>query len=82
MTEPPSLAVVQFLAWVASHPRSYGDVKEAWRSTCPRLSTWEDALDAGLVRFETNGSRVGDAAPVRLTAKGAAALGQNGRSPA
>jgi hypothetical protein len=82
MTEPPSLAVVQFLVWLASRPRTYGEVKDAWRSTCPRLSTWEDALDGGLVRFETKGSRVGDAAPVRLTAKGAAALGQIGRYPA
>jgi hypothetical protein len=75
MTEQPSLAVVQFLTWVASRPRTYGEVKEAWRSTCPRLSTWEDALDGGLVRFETDGRRVGDSAPVRLTAKGEAALG-------
>jgi hypothetical protein len=23
---------------------------EAWRSNCPRLAVWEDALNAGLVR--------------------------------
>jgi hypothetical protein len=25
---------------------------DAWQSSCPRLSIWEDALADGLVRFE------------------------------
>jgi len=25
---------------------------KAWRSSCPRLSVWEDALLEGLVRFD------------------------------
>ena len=42
----------QFLAWVADRPRTYADAMEAWRSTCPRLSIWEDALGDELVRLE------------------------------
>jgi hypothetical protein len=42
----------QFLAWVAEAPRSYADA-EAWRRSCPHLSTWEDAIAEGLIRFET-----------------------------
>ena len=41
----------QFLSWVAAAPRTYDDVIENWRSTCPRLSIWEDALNDGLIRF-------------------------------
>ena len=33
----------QFLAWVADRPRTYAEAMEAWRSSCPRLSIWEDA---------------------------------------
>ena len=43
----------QFLAWVAARPRSYGETMEAWRTSCPRLSVWEDALGEGLVAIET-----------------------------
>jgi hypothetical protein len=42
----------QFLIWVADRPRTYADAMEAWRSTCPRLSIWEDALGDELVRLE------------------------------
>jgi hypothetical protein len=45
-------ATLQFLEWALRSPRTYGDVMEAWRSTCPRLSVWEDALDAGLIEIE------------------------------
>jgi hypothetical protein len=48
---------LQFLAWVADGPRSYGEAMDAWRSTCPRLSIWEeDAVRDGLVRLENGGS--------------------------
>jgi hypothetical protein len=40
---------VQFLAWIGEAPRRYGDVMEAWRTSCPRLSIWEDALRDGLI---------------------------------
>ena len=43
----------QFLAWVAARPRSYGETMDAWRTSCPRLSVWEDALGEGLVAIET-----------------------------
>jgi hypothetical protein len=44
----------QFLAWVAEAPRGYADA-EAWRRSCPHLSTWEDAIADGLIRFESTG---------------------------
>lgn len=70
--QPPpaaSLATLQFLAWVAERPRSYAAVMEAWRSTCPRLSVWEDACLDGLVAIGGTAERI-----VVLTARGRAAL--------
>jgi hypothetical protein len=69
MSEPASLIMLQFLAWVADRPRNYHDTMEAWRSTCPRLSVWEDAIIDGLVRLENGGA-------VTLTRRGAEILEQ------
>jgi hypothetical protein len=41
--------VIDFLEWVAKEPRSYAEVMDAWRTSCPRLPIWEDAVDLGLV---------------------------------
>lgn len=38
--------------WVAREPRSYTDVMDAWRTSCPRLTVWEDAVDRGLLSRE------------------------------
>jgi hypothetical protein len=54
---------VQFLAWVEAQPRTYADAMDAWRTTCPRLTVWEDALSAGLIRID----RAGKMSESRLT---------------
>ncbi len=74
--ETASLIMIQFLAWVADRPRSYADAMEAWRSSCPRLSVWEDAIIEGLVQLENGGSRA-----VSLTRRGRAML-EKARAPA
>jgi hypothetical protein len=43
---------LQLLAWIAERRRTYPETMEAWSSSCPRLTVWEDALNAGLVRVE------------------------------
>jgi hypothetical protein len=48
MTAPTT----QLLALIAERPRSYGETIEAWKTSCPRLSVWEDALADELVRVE------------------------------
>ena len=35
--------------WVDKQPRRYADVMEAWRTSCPKLTVWEDASDIGFV---------------------------------
>src|SRR5687767_10111933 len=57
---------LQFLEWVSSAPRTYAQTMDAWRSTCPRLTVWEDAVDAGLVEIKN--------ATVILTDRGRAVL--------
>jgi hypothetical protein len=46
---PNEALVVQLLSWVAMRPRTYGETMEAWRTSCPRLSIWEDAVSDRLV---------------------------------
>jgi hypothetical protein len=48
---PSGYLTIQFLEWLSERPRTYGDAMDAWRTSCPRLSIWEDALSAGLVRL-------------------------------
>ncbi len=48
--------IADLLEWLASGARSYEEVMDAWRTSCPRLPVWEDANDRGLV--EVDGSMV------------------------
>lgn len=41
--------IVDLVAWLAPRPRPYDEVMEAWRTSCPRLSVWEEALDRRLI---------------------------------
>lgn len=35
--------------WCARETRSYAEVLDAWRTSCPRLTVWEDAVERGLL---------------------------------
>jgi hypothetical protein len=65
-SDAATLAMQQFLAWVADRPRSYPEAREGWHS-CPHLSVWVDAIVDGLMRIE-NGRAL------RLTPRGRAML--------
>jgi len=41
--------VLDLLEWIGDGARPYGDVMDAWRTSCPRLPIWEDAVDHGFV---------------------------------
>ena len=49
MTDTLAPLILDFLEWLAPAPRPYAEVVEAWRTSCPRLTVWEDAVDQGLV---------------------------------
>lgn len=60
---------IQLLQWIADRPRSYAEAMESWRTSCPRLSIWEDALAAGLIDMDESTARV-----LLLSPKGSAML--------
>ncbi|MFC2999661.1 hypothetical protein [Falsiroseomonas tokyonensis] len=53
MTDPKEPLIRDLVAWIAAAPRPYAEVMETWRTSCPRLTVWEDAADRGLVACET-----------------------------
>jgi DNA-binding PadR family transcriptional regulator len=62
--------IVDLLEWVANRDRSYEEVMEAWRTSCPKLPVWEDANDRGLIKTEEAQGR----SMVRITPSGLALL--------
>lgn len=68
--------ILDLVEWIAAQPRPYAEVMEAWRTSCPRLPVWEDAVDRGLVERSRDG-----AALVRVTAAGRDYLARSGRGP-
>jgi hypothetical protein len=49
MTDPADPLVLDFVEWIAREPRLYSEVIATWRTSCPRLTIWEDAVDRGYV---------------------------------
>jgi hypothetical protein len=76
MPEAVSLLMLQFLDWVASRPRTYAEAMDAWRTSCPRLSVWEDALIGDLIQINGRALRP----EMALTPRGRATLNA-GREP-
>ena len=80
MSDPAHALTLQFLTWVGEAPRTYAQAMEAWRSTCPRLSIWEDAILDGLVAFDSGPTR--NQSRVTLTPRGRALLRADERKSA
>jgi hypothetical protein len=70
--------ILDLLAWLAKEPRPYGEVMEVWRTSCPRLTVWEDAVDLGYVgrRREAEGEPL-----VALTLLGEQRLAERSAAP-
>ncbi len=52
--------VLDLIEWLARKDRSYEETMDAWRTSCPKLTVWEDANDLGFVRVERTSVRVTD----------------------
>jgi hypothetical protein len=50
MSEDNQALVLDLVEWVAIKPRLCCDFMEAWRTSCPRLTIWEDAQEQNLVK--------------------------------
>lgn len=64
----------QMLEWIGQGRHSYAEVVDVWKSSCPRLTIWEDACADGLVDSSPGMSGV-----VSLTEKGKDFLSQDHR---
>jgi hypothetical protein len=49
VSQAPAALILDFLVWLEAEPRLYDDASEAWHTSCPRLTIWEDTFDRGLV---------------------------------
>jgi hypothetical protein len=47
MADTTDPLVLDLVEWIAREPRLYAEVIETWRTSCPRLTIWEDAVDRG-----------------------------------
>jgi hypothetical protein len=70
----PGALMIELLEWLAARPRTYCETMAAWRTSCPRMPMWEDALDAQFIEVVySDGVDMNDAA-VKLTSLGRAVL--------
>ncbi|MFL6716798.1 MAG: hypothetical protein ACJ8G3_10615 [Burkholderiaceae bacterium] len=65
MNRPHDALTLQMLDWIAQGEHSYAEILDVWKSSCPRLTIWEDACANGLVD-----SAPGMSGMVTLTEKG------------
>jgi D-3-phosphoglycerate dehydrogenase len=41
--------ILDLLEWVSRRERTYEEVMDAWRTSCPKLPVWEQANERGFV---------------------------------
>ena len=49
MSQVVDSLILDLLEWLNQRERTYEETLNAWRTSCPRLTVWEDATDRGLV---------------------------------
>jgi hypothetical protein len=49
MSDTLDSLILDLLEWIGPDPRPYAEVLAAWRTSCPRLPVWEEAIDRGYV---------------------------------
>ena len=68
--------VLDFVEWIAREPRTYAEVIATWRTSCPRLTIFEDATERGYVARE---SVAGSGLFIAVTEDGERLLRAHGR---
>jgi hypothetical protein len=77
MTEAADPLLLDFVEWIAREPRACSEVIGTWKTSCPRLTIWEDAAEAGYVARETI---AGFGLVVTVTEEGEKLLRAHGRA--
>jgi hypothetical protein len=70
MTDTVENLILDLVEWVGRRDRTYEETMAAWRTSCPRLTVWEDAAERGLVQTTSERGR----SMVRPTSAGPALL--------
>ncbi len=65
--------ILDLLEWVNARERTYAEVMDAWRTSCPSWPVWEEASERGLILV--------DGTAVRATALGTELLRMMKRPP-
>jgi hypothetical protein len=52
MSDPVDDLILDLLEWIGPGARPYSEVMDAWKTSCPRLTVWEDANDLGYITRE------------------------------
>ena len=76
MTGNADPLVLDFVEWIAREKRFYSEVVAVWKTSCPRLTIWEDAADQGYVAREAGG---GSGVVISITPDGETFLRAHGR---
>jgi hypothetical protein len=71
MSQPIDELLLDLLEWIGKQERTYAELMSAWRTSCPRLPVWEEAIDRRLVQRE---NKTGRGSFVTLTPAGRALL--------
>ena len=78
MTATTDALVLDLVEWIGREPRLYSEVIETWRTSCPRLTIWEDAVDRGYV---TRQPVAGQGVRVAITDSGANSCASTAAAP-
>jgi hypothetical protein len=66
--------IFDLVEWCAREPRAYAEVLDVWRTSCPRLTVWEDATERGYLARPP-----GPKGPITVTPAGLAFLKTHSR---
>jgi D-3-phosphoglycerate dehydrogenase len=76
---PTQSLIVDLLERIGPAPRPYAEDQDAWRTSCPKLPVWEDAVDT---KFLDSWFEVGRGRLVAVSASGVELLRSHGRAEA
>jgi hypothetical protein len=57
LAETLDALVLDLLEWIGPQPRPYAEVMDAWRTSCPRLTVWEEVNERGFVERRNDDGR-------------------------
>ena len=58
MSETVENLILDLIEWIARKEHTYQETFDAWRTSCPRLTVWEDATERELLESSEAGGRM------------------------